>query len=237
MKREHHKWRSERLKRDMEMLVFGHGGEPVILFPTSRGRFYQNEDFGLLEAIGDRIDAGRYLVACVDSVDEESWYNEGVPPAARVARHAEYEAYIVNEVVPFVRARSNGGRLTLGGCSFGGFHVLQIGLRNPTVFQRLVSMSAKFETEGFLDGFHDQSVYFHSALQWVPNLSDKAILDRLYKLEIILATGDRDFCRASNERMSGVLWAKGIGNHLSVWKDADHDWPVWRQQIREYMPA
>jgi esterase/lipase superfamily enzyme len=220
----------------MELLVFGHAGDPVILFPTSRGRFYQNEDFGLVGAIADRIDAGRYVVVCVDSVDEESWYNERAHPAERVRRHEQYESYIVHEVIPFAHGKSTGNRLLVGGCSFGGFHAVQIGLRNPWHVQRVLSMGGKFETEGFLDGYHDQSVYFHSAPQWVPNLSDKKILDQMYKQDIILAVGERDFCRSSNERLSALLWQKGIGNHLSIWNNAEHDWPVWRQMIREYLP-
>ncbi len=236
MNREYHAWHSWRLGRRMELLLFGHGGEPVILFPTSRGRFYQNEDYKLIEAIRDRIEAGRYLVVCIDAVDHESWYNGRAHPRDRVRRHEQYESYILNEVVPFARSRSSGGRLTLGGCSFGGFHTIQIGLRNPWTFQRLVSMSGKFDTEGFLGGYHDQSVYFHSVFQWLPNLGDRALLEQLYRIEIILATGDHDPCKGSSERLAGMLWNKGIGNHLSIWKDGVHDWPLWRQQIREYLP-
>jgi esterase/lipase superfamily enzyme len=234
--REYHRWRSERLDRDMELLLFGHGGEPVLLFPTSRGRFHQNEDFGLIGALADRIDAGRYVVLCVDGVDDQSWYDVHKSPRDRVATHERYESYVIEEAVPFLRSKSSGGRLTLGGCSFGGFHAVQIGLRHPRLAQRILSMSGKFETEGFLDGYHDERVYFHSVFQWLPNLTDAAILEDLFKLEIILATGDRDFCKASNERLSALLWSKGIGNHLSIWRDADHDWPVWKQQIREYLP-
>ncbi len=137
--------------------------------------------------------------------------------------------------MPFLRAKASGRRFTLGGCSFGGFHAVQIGLRHPKTFQRILAMSGKYETEGFLDGYHDLSVYYHSVFQWLPNLSDPALLAPLFEIEITLAVGDRDFCRPSNERLSRVLWDKGIGNHLSIWNDADHDWPVWRQMIREYL--
>src|SRR5512133_2820439 len=118
MNREYHKWYSSRLGRDMELLLFGHGGEPVILVPTSCGTFFQYEDFGLIGALADRLDAGRYVVACVGSVDSESWYNEAAHPADRVRRHEQYESYLLEEVVPLVRGRSSGGRLTLGGTSF-----------------------------------------------------------------------------------------------------------------------
>ena len=48
MNREHHKWYSPRLNRDMEMLVFGHAGARVLIFPTSMGRYYEYEDLSLI---------------------------------------------------------------------------------------------------------------------------------------------------------------------------------------------
>ncbi|HMF09892.1 MAG TPA: esterase, partial [Thermoanaerobaculia bacterium] len=74
MNREYHSWDSPILGRKMELLWFGHAGRPMIWFPTSKGRFYQNEDFGLVAAVGDHLDAGRLQIACVDSVDAESFY-------------------------------------------------------------------------------------------------------------------------------------------------------------------
>lgn len=236
MNREYHRWYSERLGRDMELLLFGHSGEPVLLLPTSRGRFYQNEDFGLVGAIADRIQAGRYLVVCADSVDEESWLNRHIHPHDRLARHAAWESYLLNEVVPMLMSRGTGGRLTLAGCSFGGFHTYNLGLRHPNVFRRLISMGGKFETEGFLDGYHDDSVYFHSCLQWLPNVSDPAQLSALQKVEMVLAVGEHDFCRPSNEHLSKVLWKKDIGNHLAIWQGGIHDWPTWKQMIQQYLP-
>jgi esterase/lipase superfamily enzyme len=236
MNREYHRWYSGRLGRDMELLLFGHGGEPVVLLPTSRGRFYQNEDFGLVRAIADKLDAGRYLVVCPDSVDEESWFNKGVHPRERIARHAAYEAYLLEEVVPLVRSRSSGGRLTLGGCSFGGFHAFNTGLRHPDVFGRLVSMGGKFETEDMLDGFHDESVYFHSCMQWLPNVSDPGHLGALRRVEMVLAVGEHDYCRPSNEALSNILWKRDIPNQLAVWSGAVHDWPVWREMVAQYLP-
>jgi esterase/lipase superfamily enzyme len=38
MHREHHRWFSPALGREMELLVFGHSGARVIVFPTSQGR-------------------------------------------------------------------------------------------------------------------------------------------------------------------------------------------------------
>lgn len=237
MNREYHKWYSHNLGRDMELLTYGHAGDPVLLFPTSCGRFYQNEDFGLIGSFGTAIDAGRYFVACVDSVDHESWYDTGKHPANRVVRHEQYESYLLNDVVPLLRSRSSAGRLTLAGCSFGGFHAINLGLRHPEVFNRVLPMSGKFETEGFLDGYHDGRVYLHSAFQWLPNLTDHGKLEQLRRQEIILAIPEHDICIDSNRRMSQVLSAKGIPHQLAVWNNEVHDWPVWRRMVQNYLPA
>lgn len=235
MNREHHRWYSERLNRDMEALLFGHGGEPVLLIPTSKGRFYQNEDFGIIGALADKIDGGRYTVLCVDGVDEEAYLNHAAHPYDRVTRHEQYEAYLLNEAVPFLRRRAAGGRLTIGGCSFGGFHSVNIGFRHPDVFQRVLSMGGKFETNDFLGGYHDERVFFHSAFEWLPGAPDWH-LDALRQQEIILAVGEHDFCRGSNEAMSQLLWSRGVPNQLAIWWGETHDWPGWLKMVRHYLP-
>src|SRR5579872_5064494 len=106
MQREYHHWYSPALSREMELLVFGHGGAAVLVFPTSMGRFYQYEDFGMVATLGHHIEQGWIQLFCVDSVDAESWYNLAVHPHARAVRQRKYEEYILREVVPFIRDRN-----------------------------------------------------------------------------------------------------------------------------------
>ena len=75
MYREYGRWFSPSLGRDMEFLWFGKFGRPVMLFPTSGGRFFENEDFKLTDSLADKVDRGEIQLVCVDSVDFESWYN------------------------------------------------------------------------------------------------------------------------------------------------------------------
>ena len=82
--REYRKWWSPALGRDMELLVFGDRGTPVLVFPTSMGRFYQWEDFGLVSHMAPRIDAGWLQLWCVDSIDGESFYNKAAAPQDRI---------------------------------------------------------------------------------------------------------------------------------------------------------
>ncbi len=85
MNREYHKGYSSELHRDMEPLVFGHAGTPLLVFPTSMGRFFEYEDRGMIGALAPKIDAGELQIFCVDAVDSESWYNKGVHPRVRVS--------------------------------------------------------------------------------------------------------------------------------------------------------
>src|ERR1700756_5219049 len=101
MNRQYHRWHSPALGRDMELLVFGHGGARVLVFPTSMGRFHDWEDRGLVGSLADPIERGLVQLFCVDSVDSESWYAHDKPLAERVVRHEQYDRYLIGEVVPF----------------------------------------------------------------------------------------------------------------------------------------
>lgn len=58
MKREYHKWYSPSLNREMELVVHGHAGARVLVFPTSQGRFFEFEDRGVMESFKHQIDQG-----------------------------------------------------------------------------------------------------------------------------------------------------------------------------------
>jgi len=152
MKREYAKWYSPELQRDMELLIFGHGGVPMIVFPTSMGRFYDYEDRGMIAAVADRYEGGGLQAFCVDSVDSESWYNNKIHPKDRVIRHLQYEDYLIREVIPFIRSRNVSPELALTGCSFGGYHVVNFALRHPDLVTQAVSMGGAFDIHQFLDG-------------------------------------------------------------------------------------
>lgn len=159
MKREWHKWFSPQLGRDMELLVFGHAGIPTIVFPTSCGRFYEFEDNGMVQAVQQKIERGELQLVCVDSIDKESWYNRSIGPRWRVARHIQYENYVMNEVIPLIRSLGNQGQISVMGASFGGYHAVNIALRHPDVFRASLAMGAAFDLSDFLDGYYDDECY------------------------------------------------------------------------------
>jgi esterase/lipase superfamily enzyme len=218
----------------MEMLVFGHAGEPIVVFPTSGGRYFEWQDFGMVDALRDRIDEGKAQLFCLDSVDNESWYAKHIPPPARIARDEAFDAYLLREVVPFVRSRSN-RPITLAGASFGAYHVIDKGLRHPDVFSKLLALSGAYEMHSFLSGYESLGTYLRQPLQYLPSLSDAWFLDRMREQTILLVVGSHDFLFDQNVRLAKALGDKGIGHLLDVWQGEPHDWPAWRKMVRKHV--
>jgi esterase/lipase superfamily enzyme len=232
MNREYHKWYSPSLGRDMELLVFGHAGLPVIVFPTSMGRFFDYENRHMISIIGEQYERGQIQAFCVDSVDAESWYNKSIHPAQRAARHEQYDHYLVNEVVPFIRSRNSLPELTVTGCSFGGYHSANFALKHPQLVTEFISMGGAFDIHQFLDGYYDDTCYYNCPPDFLPNLNDPAV----NRMNIILAAGEYDICRAENERLSRILASKGIAHTLDIWGDgAGHDWPWWQAMVVKFL--
>jgi esterase/lipase superfamily enzyme len=237
MNREYVKWDSPILGRPMEMLWFGHSGRPMIWFPTSGGRFFENEDFGLVGAVADHLESGRLQIACVDSVDTESFYAKWKHPADRIARHDQYDRYLIDEVVPYARSRAGGlGRVGTLGASFGAYHAVNFGLRHPEAVGQAVGFSGKYDIHSFLDGFWNDTAYFHCPTANVPNM-DSDWLGKLSTMDIAIVTGETDNILEGSKEMIRIFREKGIRHRGDIWNAPyGHDWPWWKDQIRSYAP-
>jgi esterase/lipase superfamily enzyme len=236
MNREYHKWYSQRLGRDMELLVFGHAGLPVMVFPTSGGRFYEFEDRGMIGALWGPIENGSLQIYCLDSVDMESWYNRNVPPRWRIARHVQFEDYVLSEAVPLVRTKNHDAHLVSLGCSFGGFHAVNIALRHPGIFTGFLSMSGAFDLRNFLGGYYDNDVYFNMPMDYLPNLHDPWYFERYNRNAYILGTGWDDQCLGQNQHLDQIMSSKYIPHKLYTWDTWNsHDWPTWQRMVQEYL--
>jgi esterase/lipase superfamily enzyme len=227
MQRSYVTWVSRHLGRPMEFLWFGTGGYPVIMFPTSMGRFYQYEDMRTVAQLGGKIEAGQLQLVCVDSVDAESWYNDAAPPSARGVRQAQYDAYLREELAPYVQARA--GRADLGtfGCSFGAYHAANFAARYPGLVTKAVCLSGIYDIHRFLDGYWDETDYYQCPTAYIPNM-DAQWTERLRGVDWVIATGEFDSLVQANRDFSALLWAKGVPNHAEIWPGVfGHDWPFW----------
>ena len=235
MKEDYIRWHTPHLSRDFEMLVFGHAGYPVIAFPTSLGRYYQNKDFGLIASVAHLVDAGRVKIYCPDGIDAQSWYNKGIHPADRVRTHLAYENVILHDVVPHAQRDTSRHKVAVAGASFGGYHAANFAFKHPDIVGAMFSLSGAFDIKQFLDGYYDDNCYFNNPPDYLPNLNDGGALDHLRQMSIVLGTGEWDSCRNENHRLAAILGAKGIGHWLDDRKWCGHDWNWWREMFPAYL--
>ena len=166
----------------------------------------------------------------------ESWYNKSIHPRDRVLRHLQYENYLIQEVIPFIRSRNPSRDLALTGCSFGGYHTVNFALRHPDLVTHAVSMGGAFDIHQFLDGYYDDNCYFNCPPDFLPNLSDEWYLGRYRSsTRLVMAAGERDICLEENLRLGRIMVSKQIPHSLDVWGDgAGHDWPWWQSMARVF---
>lgn len=235
MKRDYHRWFSPSLHREMELLVFGHAGARVLVFPTSQGRFFEWEDRGMMKALSHHINQGWLQLYCVDSVDAESWYAKWAHPSGRAYRHTQYDNYLANEVVPLSQKLNDNPFLITVGASFGAYHAMNFGLKHPDLVGRIIGLSGMYDIRMFTDGFSDNHIYFNNPVQFIPNEHDPNRIRLLQGLDIIMAGGRDDRLFHESRTMSGVLWRKDIGNALREWDGWSHDWEYWEKMLLLYI--
>ncbi|GAB3571204.1 esterase family protein [Spirosoma luteolum] len=242
MLREYQKWFSPHLQRDMELLIFGHGGTPVLVFPARRGRFYDYEDWGLVDAVADKIEQGWLQLFCVDSIDAHGLYSRHIPPQERIQRHGQYERYILAEVIPLMAAKNPAPYRMVHGCSFGAFHAVNIALRHPNRFNKVVALSGRYdlsapvaEFRGLFDGYYDETIYFHTPNHFLPNLPEGELLAALRRLQLVLTVGTDDPFIGSNKALSKALSAKQVEHELHYWDGRAHRAEDWQKMVKLYL--
>ncbi|HUQ16900.1 MAG TPA: alpha/beta hydrolase-fold protein [Candidatus Saccharimonadales bacterium] len=235
VKRDYRVWRSPVLEREMEVLVFGDRGTPVVVFPTSMGRFYQWEDTGMIAHLTERIEDGLLQLWCADSVDGESFYDTAVPATNRAVRHLAYDRYLTEELLPLARLEAGGAELVLAGASFGAFHAATLALRHPGIARAAICLSGAFDAARWLDGSREGDAYFVNPLAFLPALEDPVLLGPLRRTEFVVATGLEDPNVDESRRLAAALRAKQIPAALHLWDGWAHDWPYWKEMVDTYL--
>jgi esterase/lipase superfamily enzyme len=236
--KELHQWFSPALQKEMPVAVYGHYGYALLMIPTAAADFLEYERFELIHALQPLLDAGRLKIFSVNSINTESWMHKGMEGAHKAIRQNQFNTYIFNEVIPFIRNKtSEETPIITCGASFGAFHAMNLFLKRPDLLQGVIAMSGVYDLMEYTDGFYDEQVYFNSPIHFIPNLEDHQVLENIRKGKIIIATGsgaheDPD----ANRRFSAVLYNKSIPHQLEVWgNDVHHDWPTWRKMLPEIL--
>jgi len=231
MKREYFCWHSPRLDDPMEVLCFGDRGQNFLVFPTSCGRFYDWEDFGVVDSLRWFIDEGWVQLTCLDSVDGVSWYDLDSPGEVRLDWHRRYDRYVYDEVVSFIQHRTGNPYIASVGLSFGAFHAANFAFRHPDVVSKVVSLNGIFDMESFFPDYWSRELYLNSPIHYLPNLADEEILEKLRRQKIFLASSPDDPHLDDYRRLSGIMGHKAIPHRLEIPPDGCHDWPFWKRYL------
>jgi esterase/lipase superfamily enzyme len=240
----YHKEYSNKLGREIEYKVYGHKGKPVLVFPTSNGRFFQYEDSGMVDVLRGFINDGKIQLWAIDSIDMETYFSADWDKNKSIARHEEYFNYINDELVPSILSKSkenNDGhdqRLAVTGCSMGAFHAANFYFRYPWFIDTVIALSGVYSTDYFFGDYKPEEIYLNSPVDYLQNHHEINYLDKYRNSRLIFCCGKGDYedmMLADTYKLEEVLKGKGIPAWFDFWgHDSAHDWVWWQKQIIYY---
>ena len=237
---------SSHLNREMEFKVYGHSGKPVLFIPCQSGRFFDFENFKMLDHWAPFIESGSCTVYAADCIDDEAWAAMGADNRWRIENHEKWFRYITLELVPYIKHLSgerNGfdqGILTFG-CSMGAMHAANLYYRRPDLFDSVFAISGLYDSQDFFGGYMDDLVYNNCPVNYLANMPADHPYMKLYNSQkslIVVGQGDWEGpLLESTRRLDTVCAQKGIHTRFEYWGyDVAHDWPWWFKMVAHYLP-
>ncbi|MCE2503119.1 MAG: esterase family protein [Chlorobi bacterium] len=232
-------WYSPSLGREMEIVIYGHHGFALLMFPSAAADYLEYERFYLIDSIKHLIEEGKVKVFSINSINSESWLNHEMQPRDKAVRHQQYNRYIEEEVTPYINNAMGGRTLTMtAGVSLGAFHAANVLFHRPDLFDGVIGLSGIYDLKKYTNGYWDEDVYFNSPMDYLPNLTDEEILGQLRSkehLHFLTGSGPYEDPNAT-QAMSDMLAYKEIPHNIEIWSaEWSHDWPTWREMLPNYM--
>ena len=234
------------LGRDMEFKVYGHAGKPVIFIPCQGGRFFDFENYKMIDHWAQFIEAGRCTVYACDVIDNETYANLGGDPRWRIERHEQWYHYMVDELVPYIKHLSgerNGfdQKIMTFGASMGAMHAANLFFRRPDLFDCVFAISGLYDSEEFFGGYMDDLLYQNTPCRYLNDMpGDHFYIDMYNHSKILIVVGQgawEDSLKASTAHLKQVCENKGIHARIEFWGyDVNHDWPWWYKMVEHYVP-
>ena len=240
MRRDISSWYSHRLKQDMPLVAYGHYGPPVLMLPTAAADFLEYERFHLIDSVSSYLENGQAKVYSINSVNRLALLNQNAAGWEKIEWLKLYDSYITEEVLPLIRAdcKDDGVLPIVLGISLGAYLAANLFFRHPDKFGGAVLLSGSYDIRGYLNGYHNDDVYFNNPVKYLSRLDDSYHLPVLQNdgRSIIIFSGQGAFEAPDRSReLAGILSRKGIPHWLDIWGfDVNHDCPWWRKAVPHY---
>ena len=245
MEMQYFKSYSEALGRDMECKVYGHAGLPVMFIPCQDGRFFDFENYKMIDHWAPFIEAGQLMVLAVDTIDKETWSDKFGDSYWRIRRHEEWMRYLVNEAAPFIQNMSmerNGFDELPGiiafGCSLGATHAANLYFRFPETFTGLLALSGIYTAEYGFGSYMDELVYANSPVHYLENMpADHPYIEKINNNYGIICAGQGPWeIPETSFQLRDIFFRKGINVWVDIWgHDVEHDWPCWYKMVAYFV--
>lgn len=242
MEMRYYKEYSRQLNRDMEFKVYGTKGKPCLVIPSQDGRFYDFEDFHMVETCQNFIENGQLQLFCIDTIDRETMSASERNIRERMEQHEKWYWYLVEEFYPRMieinhsQMDSSEWKMPMtAGCSMGAYHAANLFFRHPNLFDTVISMSGFYHLKTLIGDYMDDLVYLNSPYDSIAGMNYDHPYRQLYeRSKIILCVGQgawEDELLQDTREFDQLLKQKGISAWVDYWGfDSAHDWAWWRKQ-------
>jgi esterase/lipase superfamily enzyme len=225
--------------KPVHLWTYGHGGRPILAFPTAGGYAHEWQQHGVIDALADWIAQGRVRLYCPETNAAAVWIHPKSSLADRMGRHAAYEHFIADELVPRMRAESGRADVVAMGASVGALYAVNSALKHPELVSEAVGLSGRYRAAHFTAGSRDDGVYYSDPSAYVWNLGGAALdhVRRHTRITLVCGQGNHEAtCLAETRHLARGLQQAGVPLWLDVWgHDVAHEWVWWRRQIRYHV--
>lgn len=212
MRRHHIQLESPSSRGSGDVLVHGHFGRPVLMFPPAGCRAWDIDDEGMIDALTDLVEGGRAKIFCVDGRDEGDTMSE-----------AAYDAWVLEQVLPFVYSDCGGPLEVLAaGCGDGAVSAAGLAIQRADLFPVALCMSGRYDDEVLaaldrLDPDHTE---------WISG-----------RVLVVLGAGTDELDLAAAQEFAARLADLGIRHEVApVPAGTPGGWPSWRHLAATTLP-
>ncbi len=238
MRREHTMIPSRAMGREVHCWFYGSFGQPVLVFPSAAGFAHEWESHGMVDALADFVTSGRVKLYTTESNVSRTLNDKQSGLAERLHQFAIFERYVLEDLVPAIRADCNSPnlRIAVTGTSLGGYYAATFALKHPEVFHFALCMSGRYELTQFFGGHSTAEIFYNNPIAFVPGL-DGAELERIQRnthISLVCGRGAyEEGCIEETELLGWLFERKGIPHTTDIWGyDSAHDWDWWKRQAR-----
>jgi len=192
--------------------------------------------------------AAQYRLIVVTPEGNDSWYID-----SGTVLSSKYESYILMELIPDVQRRyrtieARYGR-AIAGLSMGGYGAIKFGLKSPSTFNFVASMSGAFGVTRFADPDVPAGAWQQSLKVFGPvgsgtrkqndvfELIKELPANRISALPFFYfdcGTEDSTLIFPYNRELAGLMSEKKIAHEYRQ-LPGDHSWSYWDRQVQEVL--